>query len=259
MRSGATPFLLEDVDDAEGAVAADVEVNRDGGSGFDRRPPGGSQHLLLVSRDIAHAGVVRRVARDAARSDLAQETCPDPRVAEADPHLVRETLRQLLDRRLANPVRVRRLDIRAGALDDVQAGGARHARDGGRVDSDAVDRAVDDPRASRSPEASQLVDRELLVAQHDVVEAAAERPAPQDAEDVHGDRGVEERALGLLGGSDEVAREIDEDVLVHRRRPELLRLDGAEHGHDLLAHRAGIASTLTSSRPEIPRRAGARR
>ena len=108
------------------------------------------KHLLLAPC-VAHAGVVRRRA-GRRRPDLAEQPCPDTRVAEAEPYLVGEPLRQLLDRRLANSGRVGRLDVYAGALDDVQAGGPRHTRDGLRVDPDALDRSRRSSGASRSAE-----------------------------------------------------------------------------------------------------------
>ena len=169
IRSGATPLFLENVDDPKSSLAPDIQVNAHGRAGFNTRPSRGSQNLLLVHGNIADPPVVATRLRDATRADLPDQTRTDTGVGDTDANIVDKHLRQLLDLHRRDPVRMGRLYIDTGSLNDIEACCTSHPPDGGRIPPNTDHRTVNERLAASALELRQLLDRKGLVTQPRVV------------------------------------------------------------------------------------------
>ena len=139
-----------------------------------------------------------------------------------------------------------------GAHDDVESRGAGDPGQSQRVATDTHGGRVDYGTAARPHVEHRLGGGLLLVDQHEVIEVG-EGVVSDPAEVLHADGLVSPELLGGLGRLVEHAGEVDQEVLVGRRRPEVFGLDDAEDGLDFAAQ---IGHFLPPPHPRIGSGAG---
>ncbi len=120
----------------------------------------------------------------------------------------------------------------AAAHDDVEPRCPGDAGQCERVAADAQARCIDQRHPARVP-----VLEGLVYGHFDVPQAAGVvvvRPVGHElAQEVHSHRRIDPRPLRGLFGHVEVARQVDEQVLVHDGDAQRLGLDSIQHGLDL--------------------------
>ena len=160
----------------------------------------------------------------------------------------------LVDRHGAHVVGMRRLEIEAGAHDDVEAGAAADLLQGGGIAADAEIGGIDHRPPAEIDEFHQLLDRHIGVEQLAVV-AIEEGIHPELAEHGDVDRPLGEADLAAQHGPPPPTRRVEEQMLVHQRDAHLLDRNLAEDGHHLPGMDADVRLALSSvmvSRPCLP-------
>ena len=127
---------------------------------------------------------------------------------------------------------MRNIDVVACTHDDVESGGARDAGEAERASSEPDVAHFNQGAAAFELELPGLLDRERLVVEAQVVEAAVP-VAPHPSEVLEGERLARERPFVRALRLDEEAGEIQEEVLVDHGDAEPVRRHRAAHGLDL--------------------------
>ena len=198
---------------------------RAGGLACPRR---GSGHLDLV-----------RSQWIAVEADLPDNPGPDPRVSDADGDVPDDLVCQVLDGAFVHLEGMRLLGVPARPHDDVQPGRVRDPDEGHRVPADADAGQVDDRGAPVGPELGDLGEGRRYAGQAQVVGDGV-LAASGNVEVLQrqllvplldlGRRCVVVRGIGLP------CRALDEQVLVHERDAELVRVCRPSYGHDPSGH-----------------------
>ena len=220
-------LALDDVQHPMGETLPARQVNREGRAAHSGRARGAAQHLLLRRREVL------------ADADLADNPGADFRIVLGHAAVCRNRLGDQLNGHVPDIARMRGLEIKARAHDDVQSGAPADALQRRRVAADPDICRVDDGSTSVFDEMRELFDRDLDVEESAIV-AIEKRVHAEVADHRNIERPFGEADVRGAARTLPPARRVEHDMLVHEGHAH--RLDGNRAEHR--AHHSGVNASL---------------